>query len=32
MREGMALEPVWAVEPAGDLADLLCFRPAEGGG
>ncbi len=31
MREGMALEPVWAAEPAGDLADLLCFRPAEGG-
>ena len=32
MREGMALEPVWSPQPAGDLSGLLGFRPAGAGG
>jgi hypothetical protein len=32
MREGMALEPVWGPQTAGDLSDLLGFRPLKGGG
>ena len=28
MRAGMKVEAVWAAEPAGDLSDILYFRPA----